>query len=160
MLLSNQLSYDSDRSVFDNLRNKRIGTLKGTTNERAANYIAEQCKCGIEVKSSFLELIESKNALFKRDVDLLLTDDIWLTGQSNMGTFNQYGPTLDAQLREFYNQEYGRPQEEYGIAVSKNGGGDLIPLINDILSTQKAKQFLDSSEAKARTKDQIASGAR
>jgi hypothetical protein len=61
----------------------RIGVVKKTTNERAAVYLAEKCKCGIEVKSDYLELIETKSALFKRDVDLLLTDDIWLTGQSN-----------------------------------------------------------------------------
>jgi ABC-type amino acid transport substrate-binding protein len=112
MLLSNQLTYDSNRSLFENLRKKRIGVLKGTTNERAANYVAEKCKCEMEISASFLELIESKNALFRRDVDLLLTDDIWLTGQSNMGTFSQYGSTLDDELRDFYTQEYGRSQEE------------------------------------------------
>jgi len=160
MLLSNQLTYDSNRSLFENLRKKRIGVLKGTTNERAANYVAEKCKCEMEISASFLELIESKNALFRRDVDLLLTDDIWLTGQSNMGTFSQYGSTLDDELRDFYTQEYGRSQEEYGIAVSKNGGDDLIPVINEILSTPKAKQFLDASEARARAKGQIASGSR
>jgi ABC-type amino acid transport substrate-binding protein len=150
MLLSNQLTYDSGRSLFENMRKKRIGAVKGTTNERAAIFLSEKCKCEIEIKSEYLELIESKSALFKREIDLLLTDDIWLTGQSNLATFNQFGPPLDGVLSEFYIKEYGRPQEEYAIAFAKRGGEEILQIINEILSSEKAKQFIATMEAKAK----------
>jgi ABC-type amino acid transport substrate-binding protein len=151
MLLSNQLNYDSSRSLMDNLKKMRVGVLKGTSNEQAANYLKEKCTCELEVMP-YLELIEAKSALFKREVDVLLTDDIWQTGQSNLATFNQYGPTLDSELSEFYQPKYGRPQDEYGIVVSKKGGDEILQLINEILDTQEAKRFLTEIEDKARGK--------
>jgi ABC-type amino acid transport substrate-binding protein len=118
MLLSNQMTYDHRLSLYDNIRGKHIGAMKGTTNERAAYYLANACKCGLVVKPDYRELIESKNALSKKEVDLLLADDIWYSSQ-NSAAFNQFGPVLDEQLSGFYVSEYGRDHNEYGIAFSK-----------------------------------------
>jgi len=151
MLLANQSEYEQSRSLFENIKNKRIGAVKGTTNERAAYYLANKCSCGIDIKAEYVELIESKNALFKKEIDLLLTDDIWVTGQSNLATFKQYGPELDGFLADFYSTEYGRPREEYAIAFSRKGGDEIMEVINDILKSDKAKLVVESAEAKARS---------
>jgi Bacterial extracellular solute-binding proteins, family 3 len=57
MLLSNQLVYDRRLSLYDNIRKKRIGAMKGTTNERVAYYLADACKCGLVVKADYPELM-------------------------------------------------------------------------------------------------------
>lgn len=149
MFLSNGLNYDTKKSLYDNLRGKRIGVQNGTTNEIAAKYLADKCNCGINL-IEYEELIESKSALFKQQVDLLLTDDIWLTGQSNLATFRQFGPTLDDALSEFYKVTYGRPREEFAIAVPKKGGSEILETINEILSSEKAQKAIAAYEAKAR----------
>ena len=149
MLLSNGLTYDQKQALCENLRDKRIGVLKDSTNEQAANYVQKKCDRGIKIVD-YLELIESKNALFRQEVDVLLTDDIWLTGQSNLATFRQFGPDLDEMLSEFYVNEYGRRQEEYAIAVPKKGGDDIVEIINDILNSDKAKTAMAGFEVEAR----------
>jgi ABC-type amino acid transport substrate-binding protein len=150
MLLSNGLKYDKDKSLCENLQKKRIGVVPGTTNEQAAKFLAQKCNCGIEVKTNYKELIESKSALFKGQVDLLQTDDIWLTGQSNLASFQQFGPTLDESLSEFYSSEYGRSHEEYAIVTAKNGGDELMEIVNDILNSEQTKHFIEAIEVAAR----------
>lgn len=158
MFLGDQLKYDESVSVLENIKNKRIGAVKGTTNERAAYYIADKCKCGIDVRATYVEFIESKNALFKKEIDLLLTDDIWVTGESNLPTFKQYGPPLSDLLSEFYTSEYGRPREEYAIAFSNKGGDEIMHTINEILRSEKAQRFIASVEAKAKGNEASRSG--
>jgi ABC-type amino acid transport substrate-binding protein len=157
MFLGNQLKYDERLPLFDNIGHKRIGVVKGTTNERAAYYIATKCNCGIDVKATYQEFIESKNALFKKEIDLLLTDDIWVTGESNLPTFKQYGPRLDTLLSEFYSNEYGRSREEYAIAFSNKGGDEIMHVVNEILESEKAQRFIASVEAKAKGNETLPS---
>jgi ABC-type amino acid transport substrate-binding protein len=150
MLLTNQLTYNHGLNLYDNIRNKRIGAMKGTTNERVAYYLADTCKCGLVVKPDYQELIGSKSALFKQEIDLLLADDIWETGQANLAAFNQFGPAIDEQLSEFYVSEYGRSQNEYGIAFSKKGGDEILQVINEILDSDKTKGFVSAIVSKAK----------
>src|SRR5580698_1178558 len=118
--------------------------MKGTTNERVAYYLADTCKCGLVVKPDYQELIGSKSALFRQEIDLLLADDIWETGQANLAAFNQFGPAIDEQLSQFYVSEYGRSQNEYGIAFSKKGGDEILQIINEILDSDKTKSFVSA----------------
>jgi ABC-type amino acid transport substrate-binding protein len=158
LLLSNQLTFDSRLSLFDNLKKKRIGAMKGTTNERAAYYLADTCKCGLVVRPDYQELIESKSALFRQEVDLLLADDIWEAGLASFTSFKQFGPALDEQLSKFYVNEYGRSQNEYGIAFSKTGGDEILQAVNEILDNNKTKSFINAIASKA--KGQISQSSR
>jgi ABC-type amino acid transport substrate-binding protein len=86
-LLTSQLTYDRRLSLFDNIKKKRIGAMKGTTNERVAYYLADTCKCGLVVKPDYQEahstanghLIELRGNL--RGSKMHHVDAIWMPSQ-------------------------------------------------------------------------------
>jgi hypothetical protein len=89
-----------------------------------------------------LQLIEAKKALFQGDVDLILVDDIYRTGESDLGDFRKFGEPLGPHLKEFYEVEYGRKQEEYGVVVLKKNGQEILDEINRIIALPATKELL------------------
>ena len=87
-----------------------------------------------------------------------MADDIWESGQANLATFSQFGPTLDDQLSKFYVNEYGRGKNEYGVAFAKKGGDEILQVINEILDNDKTKSFIRATVSKA--KGQISQSSR
>jgi hypothetical protein len=72
-----------------------------------------------------------------------------------VATFTRFGPLLDEYLKKFYDDEYFRPDDEYAVAVPVNG--ELLELINAILSSQHARDFLAGAQDPAKSEPSRAS---
>jgi hypothetical protein len=74
-----------------------------------------------------------------------------------VATFTRFGPLLDEYLKKFYDDEYFRPDDEYAVAVPVNGGSELLELINAILGSQHARDFLAGAQDRAKSEPSRAS---
>ncbi len=118
-----------------------VGVSPNSTNAKAARYLEKQF--GFSVVE-FEESGGSRRALREGIVEFNISDNSTLSGELGNTVF-QYGPPLDQYLKGLYREEYGFSSESYGIAVRDE---QLLGRLNEILTSQEAKDYLDKLKEK------------
>jgi len=136
------ISTEKGKDLFPRALNKSsVGVQRGTFNYKVAAAVSKQFGFRVVKLETYADIYRE---LGSGTIDFGLVDDV-LVGPQLGSKFYQYGPVLDEYLTQLYNIQLGYDSEAYAVAVRDKG---LLTIINNILDSKKAEDYLNSLKGK------------